>query len=73
MSFIFATARHQGPAQKFTMLEDAITALERILECTKAASSYVQSHMEVIDTGCRLLQYVLSNAVTVNLTMTFQG
>jgi hypothetical protein len=56
ISFIFLAARHQGPAQKFTKLEDAIEALEEILECAKAASSYARNHIEVIDAGCRLLQ-----------------
>ncbi|KAJ7893978.1 hypothetical protein B0H13DRAFT_2665419 [Mycena leptocephala] len=31
-SFIFSHARHQAPAQKFAKLEDAIKALEDILE-----------------------------------------
>ncbi|KAJ7896925.1 hypothetical protein B0H13DRAFT_1884799 [Mycena leptocephala] len=57
-SFIFLAAHHQGPAQKFARLEDAIRALEEILECAKAASSYARNHMEVTDVGCRLLQYV---------------
>jgi hypothetical protein len=59
MPFIFLAARHQAPAQKFTKLEDAIEALEDILNSAKAASSYARNHMEVIDAGCRLLQYVL--------------
>jgi hypothetical protein len=56
MSFIFFAARHQGPAQKFSKLEDAIETLEEIFERAKAASSYARNHMEVIDAGCRLLQ-----------------
>jgi hypothetical protein len=60
MSFIFLAARHQGPAQKFTKLENAIEALEEILERAKAVSSYAQNHMKVIDAGFRLLQYVRS-------------
>ncbi|KAJ7788513.1 hypothetical protein B0H13DRAFT_1936590 [Mycena leptocephala] len=59
-SFIFLAARHQGPAQKFTKLEDAIEDLEDILERTKAASSYARNHMDLIDAGCRLLQVKLS-------------
>ncbi|KAJ7821664.1 hypothetical protein B0H13DRAFT_2449238 [Mycena leptocephala] len=59
-SFIFAAARHQGPTQKFTKLEDTIEALEEILERTKTASNYARNHMEVIDAGCRLLQVKLS-------------
>jgi hypothetical protein len=55
-SFVFFAARHQGPAQKFTRLEDAIKALEEILERAKAASNYARNHLEVIDAGCRLLQ-----------------
>jgi hypothetical protein len=58
MPFIFHAARHQGPAQKLTKLADAIEALEGILERAKAASSYARNHMEVIDVGCWLLQYV---------------
>jgi hypothetical protein len=72
-SFIFFAARHQAPAQKFAKLEDAIKALEEILERAKAASSYARNHMEMIDAGCRLLQYVLSNATTASLTMIFSG
>ncbi|KAJ7832303.1 hypothetical protein B0H13DRAFT_2429946 [Mycena leptocephala] len=60
MSFIFLAARHQAPEQKFTKIEDAIEALEGILERAKAASSYARNHMEVIDAGCRLLQVKLS-------------
>lgn len=56
VSFVFFAARHQGPAQKFTRLEDAIKALEEILERAKAASNYARNHLEVIDAGCRLLQ-----------------
>jgi hypothetical protein len=55
-SFIFLAARHQGPAQKFTKLEDTINTFEEILERAKTASSYARNHMEVIDAGCRLLQ-----------------
>jgi flagellar biosynthesis component FlhA len=58
MSFMLFVARHQGPAQKFNKLEDMIKALEETLERAKAASSYARNHMEVIDAGCRLLQYV---------------
>jgi hypothetical protein len=58
MSFVSFAAHHQAPAQKFTKLEDAIEVLEEILEHAKAASSYARNHMEVIDAGCRLLQYV---------------
>jgi hypothetical protein len=60
ISFIFLAARHQGPAQKFTKLEGAIEALEDISERAKAASNYARNHMEVVDAGCRLLQYVRS-------------
>jgi hypothetical protein len=56
--FILYASRWWGPAQKFNRLEDAIKALEEILERTKAASNYARNHMEVIDAGCRLLQYV---------------
>jgi hypothetical protein len=59
VSFIFLAGCHQAPAQKFTKIEDAIEALEDILNSAKAASSYARNHMEVIDAGCRLLQYVL--------------
>ncbi|KAJ7896917.1 hypothetical protein B0H13DRAFT_816287 [Mycena leptocephala] len=59
-SFIFFAARHQGPAQKFAKLDDAIEALEEILERAKTASNYARNHMEVIDAGCRLLQVKLS-------------
>ncbi|KAJ7893980.1 hypothetical protein B0H13DRAFT_2339470 [Mycena leptocephala] len=52
--FIFFVARQQGPAQKLTRLEDAIEALEEILEHAKAASSYARNHMEVIDAGVKL-------------------
>jgi hypothetical protein len=55
-SFILYTSRRWDPAQKFTTLEDAIEALEEILQRAKAASSYARNHMEVIDAGCRLLQ-----------------
>ncbi|KAJ7832818.1 hypothetical protein B0H13DRAFT_2679056 [Mycena leptocephala] len=60
MSFIFAAARHQGPTQKFTKLEDAIEVLEEILERAKTASNYARNHMELIDAGRRLLQVKLS-------------
>jgi hypothetical protein len=56
MSFMFYASRQWGPAQKFTKLEDAIEALEEILERAKTASSYARNHMEVVDAGCRLLQ-----------------
>jgi hypothetical protein len=56
VSFVFFAARRQGPAQKFTRLEDAIKALDEILERAKAASNYARNHLEVIDAGCRLLQ-----------------
>jgi hypothetical protein len=55
-SFILYASRSWGPAQKFNRLEDAIKALEEILERTKAASNYARNHMEVIDGGIRLLQ-----------------
>jgi hypothetical protein len=55
-SFIFYASRQWGPAQKFTKLEDAIEALEDILERAKAASSYARNHVEVVDAGCRFLQ-----------------
>jgi hypothetical protein len=57
-SFVFFVARRQDPAQRFTKLEDAIKALEENLERAKAASNYARNHMEVIDAGCRLLQWV---------------
>ncbi|KAJ7893984.1 hypothetical protein B0H13DRAFT_1886150 [Mycena leptocephala] len=60
MSFVFFAARHQGPAQKFSKLEDAIEALEEIFERAKVASSYARNDMEVIDAGCSLLQVKLS-------------
>ncbi|KAJ7896924.1 hypothetical protein B0H13DRAFT_2275916 [Mycena leptocephala] len=60
MSFMFYASRQWGTAQKFTKLEDAIEALEEILERAKAASSYARNHMEVVDAGCRLLQVKLS-------------
>ncbi|KAJ7872228.1 hypothetical protein B0H13DRAFT_2669469 [Mycena leptocephala] len=53
------TSRY-APAQKFAKLEDAIKALEEILERAKAASNYTWNHMEMIDAGCRLLQAKLS-------------
>jgi hypothetical protein len=55
-SFVFYVSRRWDPVQKFTKLEDAIEALENVLECAKTASSYARNHMEVIDAGCRLLQ-----------------
>jgi hypothetical protein len=58
MSFIFAAARHQGPTQKFTKLEDAIEVLEEISERAKTASNYARNHIELMDAGRRLLQYV---------------
>jgi flagellar biosynthesis component FlhA len=60
MSFVSFVARHQAPAQKFTKLENAIKALEEILERAKTASNYARNHMEVMDAECRLLQYVRS-------------
>jgi hypothetical protein len=57
-SFILYASRWWDPVQKFNRLEDAIKALEEISERTKAASNYARNHMEVIDAGCRLLQYV---------------
>ncbi|KAJ7896922.1 hypothetical protein B0H13DRAFT_1884795 [Mycena leptocephala] len=46
-SFIFFAAHHQGPVQKLTKLEDAIEALEEILERAKATSSYARNHMKI--------------------------
>ncbi|KAJ7903866.1 hypothetical protein B0H13DRAFT_1882066 [Mycena leptocephala] len=59
-SFILYASRWWSPAQKFNRLEDAIKALEEILERTKAASNYARNYMEVINAGCRLLQVKLS-------------
>jgi hypothetical protein len=49
-------SRRGSPAQKFSRLEDVITAFEEILELAKVASNYARNHMKVVHVGYRLLQ-----------------
>ncbi|KAJ6554394.1 hypothetical protein B0H19DRAFT_1153429 [Mycena capillaripes] len=54
----FYTARRQGPAGRFRMLEDVIKVTEGILERAKATCE--RNHIDLIDGGCRLLQVKFS-------------
>ncbi|KAJ6593124.1 hypothetical protein B0H19DRAFT_1224745 [Mycena capillaripes] len=63
VAFIWSTflaVRHQGPVQKFSVLEDAIRTTKEILEHAKAAPSGTRHQMELNDAGCRLLQVKFS-------------
>ncbi|KAJ6492841.1 hypothetical protein C8R47DRAFT_1070365 [Mycena vitilis] len=59
-SLVLFIARHQAPARKFKMLEDAIKATEEVLQRAKTMPTTMGSHTEIIDASYRLLQVKLS-------------
>ncbi|KAJ7603214.1 hypothetical protein DFH06DRAFT_1350431 [Mycena polygramma] len=59
-SLVIFIARHQGPARKFNILENAIKVTEKTLQHIKTMPTSASSHAEIIDAEWRFLQVKLS-------------